>query len=221
MCFQQTQTFSNVLLHLFRHSLLPFMQQAGCYSNKHMLLFASDGVYFFSPRSCLDTMLKSTTTACLSWNRPLTRLLGASSAPSSLTCLKKLSTCWCIMTGRDASNICSLRCMHSNTHPNKNVYKLVCWGIRMKTSKTTQSFLHIPIHTMSIHTELYLLYVLQMYIICNVFWTDLRCLLTMKTILNARRKSMLSTRYGHEKRVFTKGLLCIQSMISPCASSLM
>lgn len=160
----QTQTFSNVLICLFRHLLLPIHSTGWLlYGNKHVLLLVSHGVCFF-PRSCLDTMLKSTTTTCLSWNRPLTRLLGASSALSSLTCLKKLSTCWCIMTGKDTSNICSLRGMHSYTHPNKNVYKLACWGLGIKTNKPTQRFLHTPIHTMSIHTELYISVVYVTYV---------------------------------------------------------
>lgn len=59
-----------------------------------------------------DTMLRSSTTGCPSWNRPLTRSLEASLAQSSLTCLKKLSTCWCIMTGKDTSDIRSPRRTH-------------------------------------------------------------------------------------------------------------
>lgn len=59
-----------------------------------------------------DTMLKTTINGCPSWNRPLTRSLEASLAQSSLTCLKKLSTCWCIMTGKDTCDICSPRQTH-------------------------------------------------------------------------------------------------------------
>lgn len=169
-------------------------------------------IIYFRPRS--DTTLKSTTTACLSWNRPLTRLLEASLAQSSLTCLKKLSTCWCIMTGKDTSNIRSLRRTHANTHTNKNVWKLARWckeKKRQKTQNNSQAFActptfsaqHMRIHTCThkhhthSHWTIYLLCTPFRWVNNIPFCTDLRSLLTMKTILNARRKSMLSTRYVH------------------------
>lgn len=172
-----------------------------------MLLFVSDGVYFFFFifLSCLDTTLKSTTTACLSWNRPLTRLLEASLAQSSLTCLKKLSTCWCIMTGKDTSNIRSLRHTHAYTHTNKNVYKLAYWCKKKKKKRKKlnppkqnnwQPFAFTPIHAICIHIVLYNCCIC-IWVNCILSWIDLRSLLTMKTILNAKRKSMLFTRYVH------------------------
>lgn len=135
-------TVGNLLVSLSRHWLQLIHEFDGYYSNKLVLLFFWMCLFIFW--SCLDTMLKSTTTACLSWNRLLTRLLQASLAQSSLTCLKKLSTCWCIMTGKGISNISSLRRTHAPTHTNMNVYKLACWK-----KKKTLSFAHTPIFCFS------------------------------------------------------------------------
>lgn len=62
-------------------------------------------------------------------------------------------------------------------------------------------------------TLFYTVYLLYTSLVnCILLCTDLRSLLTTKTTLNARRKSMLFTRYVIKKEWFTRGLLCISNM---------
>ena len=99
----------------------PFINRMVTAATSLYFCFSECTLCLFFFRSCSDTTLKSTTTACPSWNRLLTRLLEASLAQSSMTCLKKLSTCWCIMTGKDTSNIRSPRCMRAHTHTHTQI----------------------------------------------------------------------------------------------------
>lgn len=147
-----------------------------------------------------DTTLRSTITGCLSWNKLSTRSLEASLAQSSLTCLKKLSTCWCIMTGKDTSDICSPRQTHGEL---TYWWEWTRWReTENKTTKQGETVLR-SVHT---HGTTGIPRACK-WPECFRLSTDSRSLLTTRTTSVARRKLMSSIRYASEKVIYAKPLI--------------